>query len=56
MTVGGSFKGRVETSGQLVVLATGRCAGEIICGDLVVEAGGRMDARVTCKGKIQGKK
>ena len=56
MTVSGSFNGRVETSGQLVVLATGRCAGEIICGDLVVEAGGRMDARVTCKGKIQGKK
>ena len=56
MTIGGSFKGRVETSGQLVVLATGRCAGEIICGDLVVEAGGRMDVRVTCKGPVQGKK
>ncbi|BBO72436.1 hypothetical protein DSCA_63660 [Desulfosarcina alkanivorans] len=48
MTVGGSFDGRVETSGQLVILATGRCTGEILCGDLVVEAGGRLDARVTC--------
>lgn len=47
MTVGGSFDGRVETSGQLVILATGRCTGEIVCGDLVVEAGGRLDARVT---------
>ena len=53
MTVGGSFEGRVEA---LVILTTGRCAGEIICGDLVVEAGGRLDARVTCKGPAQGKK
>ena len=56
MTVGGSFEGRVETSGQLVILATGKCTGEILCGDLVVEAGGRLDARVTCKGPVQGKK
>lgn len=56
MTVGGSFEGRVETSGQLVILATGRCSGEIICGDLVVEAGGRLDARVTCKGPAPKKK
>lgn len=56
LTVGGSFEGRMETSGQLVILATGRCSGEIICGDLVVEAGGRLDARVTCKGPAQGKK
>ena len=56
MTVGGSFEGRMETSGQLVILATGRCSGEIVCGDLVVEAGGRLDARVTCSGPAQGKK
>jgi cytoskeletal protein CcmA (bactofilin family) len=55
MTVGGSFTGRVETSGQLVILATGRCAGEIVCGDLVVEAGGRLDARVTCTRPVQKK-
>ena len=56
MTVGGRFEGRVETTGQLVILATGRCSGEIVCGDLVVEAGGRLDARVSCKGPVQGKK
>lgn len=56
LTVGGSFEGRLETSGQLVILATGKCTGEIICGDLVVEAGGRLDARVTCCGPAQGKK
>ena len=55
MTIGGSFNGRVETSGQLVILATGRCAGEIVCGDLVVEAGGRLDARVTCTRPVQKK-
>jgi cytoskeletal protein CcmA (bactofilin family) len=56
LTVGGSFEGRAETSGQLVILATGKCTGEIICGDLVVEAGGRLDARVTCCGPARGKK
>lgn len=56
MTVGGSFEGRVETSGQVVILATGKCSGEIVCGDLVVEAGGRLNARVTCSGPAQGKK
>lgn len=50
MTVGGLFEGRVETTGQLIILATGRCTGEIVCADLVVEAGGRLDARVTCAG------
>jgi cytoskeletal protein CcmA (bactofilin family) len=56
MTIGGRFEGGLEISGQLVILATGSCSGEIVCGDLVVEAGGRLDARVTCKGPPQGKK
>jgi cytoskeletal protein CcmA (bactofilin family) len=56
MTIGGVFEGRLETSGQLVILATGSCTGEIACGDLVVEAGGRLDAQVTCKGALPGKK
>ena len=55
MTIGGTFEGRVETTGQLIILATGRCSGEVVCGDLVVEAGGRLDARVTCAGPT-GKK
>ncbi|BBO79188.1 hypothetical protein DSCW_66050 [Desulfosarcina widdelii] len=56
MTVGGSFEGRVETTGQLVILSTGKCSGEIVCGDLVVEAGGRLDAKVSCKGPVKAKK
>ena len=56
MTVGGRFEGRVEITGQLVILSTGRCSGEIVCGDLVVEAGGRLDAKVDCQGPVKGKK
>ena len=39
-----------------MILSTGRCSGEVICGDLVVEAGGRLDAKVTCKEPVRGKK
>ncbi len=56
MTVGGRFEGRIETTGQLVILSTGSCSGEIVCGDLVVEAGGRLDARVSCKAPQKGKR
>jgi cytoskeletal protein CcmA (bactofilin family) len=56
LTIGGSFDGRAETSGQLLILSTGRCSGEIVCADLVVEAGGRLDARVTCQGVSPVKK
>jgi cytoskeletal protein CcmA (bactofilin family) len=56
MTIGGRFEGSVETTGQLVILSTGRCSGEVICGDLVVEAGGRLDAKVSCKEPVRGKK
>lgn len=56
MTIGGHFEGRLEISGQLVILATGNCSGEIVCEDLVVEAGGRLDAKVVCKGPSMSKK
>ncbi len=56
MTIGGHFEGRLEIPGQLVILATGKCSGEIICGDLIVEAGGRLDARITCNGPSPNKK
>ena len=56
MTIGGSFEGLVEIAEQLVILSTGKCSGEIVCGDLVVEAGGRLDAKVSCQGPIKAKK
>ena len=48
MTIGGRFEGRVETSGQLTILAKGRCSGEVVCRDLVVEPGGQINAMITC--------
>lgn len=56
LTVGGCFEGRAETSGQLLVLASGRCSGEMVCADLVLEPGGRLDARVTCNGVSRSQK
>ena len=56
MTIGGQFEGALEIAGQLVLLSTGRCSGEVVCGDLVVEAGGLLDAKVTCTGTVPGRK
>lgn len=51
MTIGGNFDGQVEVNNALVVLSTGRCSGQVVCKDLVVEAGGRLNAAVTCRSK-----
>lgn len=48
LTVGGIFEGELHVSGDLNVLATGRCNGEVTCKDLVVEAGGKLNAKVSC--------
>ncbi|MCJ8500528.1 bactofilin family protein [Desulfatitalea alkaliphila] len=49
MTIGGVFDGRLEVNKELVILATGKCSGEVICNDLVVEAGGLLNATVACR-------
>lgn len=49
MTIGGRFNGQVDVSKTLVILSTGACSGQVTCKDLVVEAGGRLDATVTCQ-------
>ncbi len=54
MTVGGLFDGKVEVAKELVVLATGKCSGQIACNDLVVEAGGLLNATVACKAQKSG--
>ncbi len=46
LTVGGIFKGNAEVSGQLSVLSSGRCEGEVRCGDLVIEPGAVMNAKI----------
>ena len=48
MTIGGSFDGEIEVNKQLVILSTGNCSGKVKCSDLVVEAGGLLNAEVTC--------
>jgi len=49
MTVGGTFEGTLAASEELVILATGKCSGTVTCKNLVVEAGGILNADVSCK-------
>lgn len=49
LTIGGVFDGQVEAEKALVILSTGKCSGEVKCHDLVVEAGGSLNANVSCK-------
>ncbi len=48
MTVGGTFKGEIRASQELIILSSGNCSGKIVCKDLVVEAGGMLNAEITC--------
>ncbi len=48
MTVGGTFEGNVHISDELIILETGNCSGRIVCKNFVVEAGGIINADVTC--------
>ena len=49
ITIGGIFDGQVEAEKALVILSTGKCSGEVKCHDLIVEAGGALNANVSCK-------
>ncbi len=49
ITIGGVFDGQVEAEKALVILSTGKCSGNVKCHDLVVEAGGALNANVSCK-------
>ena len=48
ITVGGTFKGEIRASQELIILSTGNCSGKIVCKDLIVEAGGMLNAEITC--------
>ncbi len=48
ITIGGVFDGELEASNELIILSTGNCTGKVVCKDLVVEAGGKLNADVTC--------
>lgn len=49
LTIGGNFQGEVTASKELIILATGTCAGKVECKDLIVENGGILNAEVSCK-------
>ena len=48
ITIGGTFEGEVSASNKLIVLPTGNCSGKIVCKDFIVEAGGILNAQVSC--------
>jgi cytoskeletal protein CcmA (bactofilin family) len=49
ITIGGNFQGDIIASKELIILATGKCAGRVECKDLIVENGGVLNAEVSCK-------
>ncbi len=49
ITIGGNFQGEVSATKELIILATGTCAGKVECKDLIVENGGILNAEVSCK-------
>ena len=48
VTIAGIFEGKIRASKELIILSTGSCKGEIVCKDFSVEAGGILNAQVTC--------
>jgi cytoskeletal protein CcmA (bactofilin family) len=49
MTIGGIFEGQLDVEKELTILASGKCSGQVKCRDLVVEAGGILNATVSSK-------
>lgn len=56
MTIGGIFEGNVSALEDLIILSTGNCAGKVACNNLVVEAGGILNAEVSSMLKPQDSK
>jgi cytoskeletal protein CcmA (bactofilin family) len=48
ITIQGRFEGQLEVLDELTILAGGRCTGTVNCGNFAVEAGGVLNAEVTC--------
>ena len=48
MTIGGTFEGDLTVAEDLTILATGKCSGSVACRDMTFEAGGILNADVTC--------
>jgi len=48
ITIGGKFDGEISAVEELMILPTGKCSGKVTCRDLIVEAGGKLNAEVNC--------
>lgn len=48
LTIGGNFQGDLTASKELIILASGRCAGKVAYKNLIVENGGILNAEVSC--------
>jgi cytoskeletal protein CcmA (bactofilin family) len=46
LTIDGTFEGEARATDQLTVLANGSCSGRVSCKNLMVEAGGVLNAAV----------
>ena len=46
--IGGVFEGEIKACDELKILSTGKCVGKVTCKDIVVEAGGLINAELTC--------
>ena len=51
ITIGGKFDGELEASNEVIILSTGSCGGRVVCKNLVVEAGGILNAEINCISK-----
>jgi cytoskeletal protein CcmA (bactofilin family) len=48
MVVGGKFEGDIAATDEVTILSTGVCSGKVECKNLVIEAGGIINAEVNC--------
>ena len=46
MVIGGTFEGDITADGEVTILHTGNCSGKVECKNLVIEAGGIINAEV----------
>jgi cytoskeletal protein CcmA (bactofilin family) len=56
ITIGGVFEGKLNATNELTILATGKCSGEVTCKNLVVEAGGLLNAKVVSTKPVEAPK
>ena len=47
LIIDGTFEGEARASEELAILSNGNCTGRVFCKDLVIEAGGVLNADVT---------